>query len=163
MIRTATRSDIPSIQQMAEATWWPTYGPIVDAVQIRYMLDMIYSEEALTRVMQDGSQQFIIISDTRGDQGFAAYGTYSGHAGAFKLHKIYVLPDNQGKGYGKTLLDEVCTRVRATQGTTLFLNVNRHNSAKTFYEKMGFETVREEDVPIGPYWMNDYVLKKELV
>jgi hypothetical protein len=40
--------------------------------------------------------------------------------------------------------------------------VNRYNNAKSFYEKMGFAIVREEDIPIGPYWMNDYVMRKAL-
>ena len=45
---------------------------------------------------------------------------------------------------------------------TLDLNVNRHNKAKNFYEKMGFQVAYEEDIPIGKYWMNDYVMRKIL-
>jgi ribosomal protein S18 acetylase RimI-like enzyme len=43
----------------------------------------------------------------------------------------------------------------------LDLNVNRNNQAKHFYEKIGFNVIREEDIPIGPYWMNDYVMRIE--
>jgi diamine N-acetyltransferase len=45
---------------------------------------------------------------------------------------------------------------------TVDLNVNRHNKAKSFYEKMGFVVAYEEDIPIGSYWMNDYAMRKEL-
>ena len=82
--------------------------------------------------------------------------------GYFKLHKIYVLPATQGTGAGKYLLNEVEKYVQNAGGKKLSLNVNRFNKAKGFYEKMGFAVIREEDIPIGPYWMNDYVLEKNL-
>jgi ribosomal protein S18 acetylase RimI-like enzyme len=73
------------------------------------------------------------------------------------------LPENQGKGYGRIMIDEIVRRVLRAGGKNLDLNVNRYNvKAKTFYEKLGFTTVGEEDVPIGPYWMNDYVMRLPL-
>ena len=60
------------------------------------------------------------------------------------------------------MIDEVCRRVLAAGKHTLDLNVNRHNKAKSFYEKMGFTIAYEEDIPIGDYWMNDFVMRKEL-
>jgi hypothetical protein len=45
----------------------------------------------------------------------------------------------------------------------LELNVNRHNPATVFYQKMGFEIVYSEDIDIGQgFWMNDYVMRKTL-
>src|SRR5689334_16455157 len=104
-IRDAALSDASLIRELAEQTWWPTYSPIVDKVQIRYMLDVIYAESALQSVMQDGTQQFLILSDERGPQGFASFGKRKEDDRIYKLHKIYVLPDNQGKGYGKKLVE----------------------------------------------------------
>jgi GNAT superfamily N-acetyltransferase len=76
---------------------------------------------------------------------------------------LYCLPVTQGKGYGKILIEEVSRRTKADGKHTLDLNVNRYNKAKTFYEKMGFTVVYEEDIAIGPYWMNDYVMRRELL
>ena len=59
-------------------------------------------------------------------------------------------------------MDAVINNIKASGGQVLELNVNRYNKALVFYEKMGFRTIREEDVPIGPYWMNDYVMCKQL-
>ncbi len=126
------------------------------------MLDLIYSTEALTRVMKDGSQQFMLLSDERGDQAFAAYGPRKEEKLVTKLHKIYVLPDNQGKGYGKVLVNEIIQRIKKENHHALDLNVNRYNPAISFYEKMGFTVIREEDIAIGPYWMNDFVMRKEI-
>ena len=66
------------------------------------------------------------------------------------------------KGYGKTLINQVISNTLAAGVRTLDLNVNRYNNAKTFYEKMGFEVAYEEDIPIGKYWMNDFVMRKQL-
>ncbi|MGZ8545109.1 MAG: GNAT family N-acetyltransferase, partial [Flavisolibacter sp.] len=47
--------------------------------------------------------------------------------------------------------------------TVLRLNVNRNNSARSFYEKLGFEMIGEEDIDIGNgYFMNDYVMEKKI-
>jgi ribosomal protein S18 acetylase RimI-like enzyme len=158
-IRDAVLSDASLIRELAEQTWWPTYSPIVEKEQIRYMLDVIYAESALQSVMKDGSQHFLILSDERGPQGFASFGKRKEDDRVYKLHKIYVLPNNQGKGYGKKLIEEIKTRLAAQGIHTLDLNVNRYNTAKDFYEKLGFMVIKEEDVPIGPYWMNDYVMR----
>lgn len=158
----ASPNDIPAIRSMAEETWWPTYSPILTFEQIRYMLDSIYAAEALRRTMENGSQTFIILHDERGPQGFASYGPKPDSPDVIKLHKIYVLPDNHGKGYGKLLIEEVKKRCLALKINTLDLNVNRYNKARSFYEKIGFQVIGEEDVPIGPYWMNDYIMRLEL-
>jgi diamine N-acetyltransferase len=158
----ASPHDIPAIRSMAEETWWPTYSSILGIEQIRYMLDAIYSAEALQQVMENGSQTFIILHDENGHQGFAAYGPRPENPGISKLHKICVLPENHGKGYGKLLIEEVKKRITAIHSHTLDLNVNRYNKARSFYEKIGFKVIGEEDVPIGPYWMNDYIMRLEL-
>jgi diamine N-acetyltransferase len=158
-IRDGGLSDASLIRELAEKTWWPTYSPILEKEQLQYMLNLIYSETALQSVIKDGSQHFIILSDERGPQGFASFGKRKEDDGIFKLHKLYVLPDNHGKGYGKALIMEVKSRLERQGIHTLDLNVNRFNTAKSFYEKLGFVVIAEEDVPIGPYWMNDFVMR----
>lgn len=161
-IRDATFHDIPVIQDLAEKTWWPTYTPILPADQIRFMLSVIYSTETLKEVMHDGSQKFILLESDTGTEGFASFGKRKEDPDVYKLHKIYVLPGNHGKGYGRMLINEVTKRLSLSGIHALDLNVNRYNPAKTFYEKIGFRVIREEDVPIGPYWMNDYVMRLEI-
>ena len=153
-------TDIPTIIAIQEKTWEPTYREILSPEQIVYMFEKIYSPEALENQMTEGGQQFLLLFDAEIPVGFAAVSQEE--PGYFKLHKIYVLPSTQGTGAGKSLITEVEKYVRNLGGKTLSLNVNRFNKAKTFYEKMNFHVVREEDIPIGPYWMNDYVLEKEL-
>ena len=158
----ATEKDIPAIIQIAEMTWWPTYSSFISIEQIRYMLDSIYSPEAIANAIASRSQTFLILSDENAPKGFAAFGVRADDHKTYKLHKLYVLPETHGKGYGKKLIEDVKRRVREHQGTRLDLNVNRFNPAKEFYGKMGFTIIKEEDIPIGPYWMNDFVMQVDI-
>jgi diamine N-acetyltransferase len=155
----ASIEDLSTIQEMAERTWWPTYGKILTPVQIRFMLDNIYNTGTLRTAMEDGSQQFILLKNETVCQAFASYGQRKENPVVYKLHKIYVLPENHGKGYGALMIQEIKKRLLAQNIRILDLNVNRYNAARNFYEKIGFEVIREEDVPIGPYWMNDFVMR----
>lgn len=158
-IQDAAIAEIPIIQDLAQKTWWPTYSNLLSAAQIEYMLDRIYSAEALKKVIEDKSQRFIILRDVHGPQGFAAFGPRKEDPTIIKLHKLYVLPENQGKGYGRMLIEEIKNRMADLGLFTLDLNVKRDNPAKSFYEKLGFKVIAEEDIPLGPYKLEDYVMR----
>ena len=81
-----------------------------------------------------------------------------------KLHKLYVLPQQQHKGAGRLLLNFIIEEAKKSGAGFIELNVNRHNqSALNFYFKNDFITIKEEDIDIGSgYFMNDYVMQKKL-
>ncbi|SIT93888.1 Ribosomal protein S18 acetylase RimI [Pontibacter indicus] len=160
-IREAAVADIPTIHQLAEAIWEPTYRPILSREQIDYMFEAIYTYEALERQMLEG-QTFLLVLDGDEPVGFAAYSVKDSAKAVYKLNKIYLLPSRQGSGLGKVMLEAVEERVRKAGARYLDLNVNKYNKAKAFYERCGYQVYQEEDIPIGPYWMNDFVMRKAL-
>src|SRR5215217_3583028 len=155
LIRQATVNDVKIIRQMAEEVWWPTYSPILSAEQIKYMLGAIYSAEKITTQIVNQEQTYLLLTDNEKPVGFASYSPREDNADIYKLHKLYCLPSTQGKGCGKMLINKVETEVLSAGKNVLELNVNRYNKAFSFYEKMGFVIAYEEDIAIGPYWMND--------
>ncbi len=159
-IQPATEQDIPIIITLAEATWEPTYRFIISKEQIDYMYRVIYTPASLRRQMREQHHQFLLAYVEGQPSGFASFSEKP--EGVYHLNKIYVLPSHQGQGLGQQLVQAVAQAVREADGKVLELNVNRHNPALAFYERQGFVQHREEDIPIGPYWMNDYVLRKEL-
>jgi GNAT superfamily N-acetyltransferase len=161
-IRQATVDDAALIIDLAERTWWPTYSPILEKEQIAFMLRDIYSFEKISSQLQNDTQSYLILEEEGKPVAFASYSPREEDPEIYKLHKLYCLPETQGKGYGKILINEVAQKTLEAGKHTLDLNVNRYNKAKNFYEKMGFSVAYEEDIPIGPYWMNDYVMRKEL-
>jgi ribosomal protein S18 acetylase RimI-like enzyme len=161
-IRKATLEDVETIRKLAEKTWWPTYSPLMEKEKIHYMLGEIYSVEKITSQLTNNTQTYLLLIEDAKPVAFAGYSPRDEDPEIYKLHKLYCLPETQGKGYGKALIDEVIVKTLEAGIHTLDLNVYRHNKAKNFYEKMGFKVAYEEDIPIGDYWLNDYVMRKEL-
>jgi len=163
-IKTAGPSDTEAIQQLAFDTWPSAYGNILSGEQISYMLNLFYSESSLLLQMREQGHRFFIVYRDGKPVGFASCSPKAGgEEGLFRLHKLYILPSEQGLGLGQKLLEHVINNIRTENGTALELNVNRYNKARVFYEKMGFHITHEEDIDIGNgYWMNDYVMRKEL-
>ena len=107
------------------------------------------------------NHEFILIYDGVEPIGFASFSLIEPKV--FKLHKIYVLPSQQGRGTGRFAIEQMVKAMKSKGATALLLNVNRQNNAKEFYEKIGFAVVKEEDIDIGNgYFMNDYVMEKKL-
>ena len=162
LIREATVSDVKTIQEIADKTWWVAYAPILAREQIAFMLNELYSTERLTSQIKLKTQTYLLLVEDEIPVAFASYSPREEEPEVYKLHKLYCLPSTQGKGFGKILINEVISKTLEAGKLTLDLNVNQHNKAKAFYEKMGFRVVFAEDIPIGDYWMNDYVMRKDL-
>lgn len=162
-IRKAKPGDTAAIRQIADEVWWPTYVPIIGEKQVTYMIELFYSIKTIARQLEDSSQSYLLLEDEGKPVGFAAYSSREGNNEVYKLHKLYCLTSQHGKGCGRMLLRAVEHEAKLNGATRLELNVNRHNPAKLFYEKMGYTIAYEEDIDIGGgYWMNDYVMGKNL-
>lgn len=162
-ISKASVAEAGNIISIALATWELTYNPILPKGQAKYMLDIIFEPGKIEEQIAKGEQQYLLCYDEGKAIGFAAYAPRPEMPEVYKLHKLYCLPAVQGKGYGKMLIKAVEQEVLNAGKSILELNVNRDNKAKLFYEGMGYEVAYDEDIPFGPYWMNDHVMRKELI
>lgn len=161
-IQVACIDDLPVIQKLAYKTWPSAYLGILGQEQLDYMLEKIYSLSSLEHQFSVLQHRFIIVFDDQIPVGFASYSAHL-NSSIFHLNKIYVLPDQQGKNLGKLMLDFVINDIKKSGAKALQLNVNRHNKAIQFYERQGFQIIREEDIDIGSgYFMNDYVMELSL-
>lgn len=162
IIRNADLDDINTIGFLAYQIWPATYKDILTLDQLQYMLNLIYSPSSLRKQMTISQHQFLISEIDEEPVGFASYSKID-EPSTYKLQKLYVRTDIQGKGLGKTLLEYVEEAVKEAGAKNLHLNVNRHNKARFFYEKMGYKVIKEEDVDIGNgYFMNDFVMEKNV-
>ncbi|QSW89451.1 GNAT family N-acetyltransferase [Flavobacterium endoglycinae] len=162
-ITEAALKDIAKIQEIAHITWPITYGEILTKEQLEYMLDLIYSDETLSKQIQNKEQLFYLISDVDSVIGFIGIEHNYKNEAITKIHKIYLLPETQGKGFGKMVFDEIGKMALENNSATLLLNVNRFNTALNFYKKLGFEIKETVDIEIGNgYLMEDYVMGKQI-
>jgi ribosomal protein S18 acetylase RimI-like enzyme len=157
------KTQLPIIKDLAYAIWPSTYGEILSKEQLNYMLDNFYSIENLSNQM-DAGQIFELLLEDNKVVGFVAYEFNCGFESLShpltKIHKIYLLPETQGKGFGKFMIDEVIKIAKNNQQKGVFLNVNKYNKAKFFYEKLGFIVTKEEVIDIGNnYVMDDFIME----
>ena len=158
----ATLADLKTITGIAHKTWPLTYGEILSKEQLDYMLNAFYSDKGLRENIENG-HEFILAKEADSILGFASFEPHYEKGNAIKIHKIYILPETQGKGIGKLLIDTIALFAKEKNATSLLLNVNRFNTALTFYQKLGFKIIQEIDIELDfGYLMEDYVMEKEI-
>ncbi|MGK6352619.1 N-acetyltransferase family protein [Parapedobacter sp. DT-150] len=160
-IRAATSADVMIIHRLAHEIWWPTYGDLLAHDQIVFMLERIYAETSL-RAQLEAGQRFSLAMQGVTPVGFVGFQPASGDAHIMRIEKLYILPAVQGQGVGTRLLHHVAAEASAAGRHSLELNVYRHNPAKAFYERHGFEVVATVKIPYFGYTLNDYVMQKQL-
>lgn len=161
MIIKLNKEDAERVESLARATWPSTFKDILTPQQIEYMLNWMYNPETLRKQMEEGHEFYIYHDEV--DLGFIGVESNYKNAPVLRIHKIYVLPEAQGKSVGKKLMRFAEERAKALDHTHLNLNVNRFNNAVDFYKYLGFEIVKTEDIDIGDgFFMNDYVMEKVL-
>jgi GNAT superfamily N-acetyltransferase len=162
-ISEATVNDIKTIQQIVYKTWPITYGEILSEEQLKFMLDLFYSEEALTAQFDKKEQLFYLITEVDSTLGFIGIEHNYQNENTTKIHKIYILPETQGKGIGRFAVEAIEKLALENNAISVLLNVNRFNKALNFYEKIGFKIIDEVNIEIGNgYLMEDYVMEKEI-
>lgn len=127
------------------------------------MLDRTYCIDSIQKQVKIDQHRFLLASIGVDPVGFASFSGMTGQKDRFRLHKLYVLPNQQGFGIGKILLDEISRLISNKHAVAIELNVNRFNEARYFYERQGFRIIRQEDIDIGQgFYMNDYVMEKSI-
>ena len=155
-IRLATEIELPILESLAREIWPHTYSDIITKEQMDFMLNWMYSKETLSKQLKAGHEFYILKKDST-DIGFLAIEQAGDE---LKVNKVYVLPTSQGLGAGKKLMDKAIERAKAKRCSYIFLQVNRDNTAKFFYDKLGFTIRREEKFDIGHgFFMDDYVME----
>ncbi len=159
-IEKAGINDIATIQDLARRTWSVVYTSIIGPEQIAYMLNLMYGTPAMEDQILNQGHHFLLVKENGLPLGYASFSRKSAEEQEiFRLHKLYVLPDQHGKGIGRKLLEYISAEITPQGAKALELNVNKKNPAVEFYKKSGFTVSREMVLDIGAgYVMDDYVM-----
>ncbi|MDN3677767.1 GNAT family N-acetyltransferase [Flavobacterium paronense] len=162
-IQNNTDENFNSIRAIAKEVWPIAYGAILSQEQLDYMMKMMYSIPSLQLQANAKKHRFILAKEGETVLGFASYEFNYIKKPKTKVHKIYILPNQQGKGIGKELITFIIKQAKERHQKGLILNVNKKNIAVRFYERLGFEISFEEILDIGNgYVMDDYVMEKSI-
>jgi len=161
-IRKASLLDYTTIHTIALPVWDATYKAILTDEQMEYMLNLMYSEEAITEQIAVKGHKFLLAEDGGEYLGFASY-ELNHLSETTKIHKLYVLPQAHGKGIGKALVTVIENAAKKSSNDKVVLNVNKFNPAINFYLKYGFTNMGDDIIDIGNgYVMDDYLMMKQL-
>lgn len=155
-------AELPNVRALAESIWRVSYAGLLSPGQIEYMLDGMYSPERLQQDWQSGVVfEWPVVDGI--PVGYMA--TQADPTGAvLHLHKLYVLPQFQGKGLGGRLLEHAFQTASQAGCRSVRLHVNKGNHrAIACYRRHGF--VQEASVVNdigGGYVMDDYVMVRPL-
>jgi GNAT superfamily N-acetyltransferase len=161
-IRALKQDELSIVHEIAHATWPDTFKDILSQEQIQYMLNWMYDLKQLENQFNQG-HQFYVAELEEMPVGFIGIEPNHPEKGLTKIHKIYILPNKQGLGIGKKLIEFVKKIAIQSEMKGLLLNVNRFNKAVDFYKSIGFNILFEENIDIGDgYLMEDFVMKLDL-
>ncbi|SDQ15874.1 L-amino acid N-acyltransferase YncA [Chryseobacterium soldanellicola] len=157
----ATENDISLIQDLAKRSWENAYAEILSAEQMDFMLSAMYSHEEIAGHLQKPDYHYYLILDENNDsfEGFIGY-EHHYEEKTTKLHRIYLVPESKGKGFGKNALQFLNQKASENGDNRIILNVNKYNSAKKFYESQGYKVYDEGVFDIGNgFFMDDYLME----
>lgn len=157
-IKKLTTEELVIVQEVAHKTWPNTFRNILSNAQIDYMLEWMYNRDTLIRQAKSG-HEFYVFENKGVVLGFCGIEPFHPDPDSLKIHKLYVLPESQGLGVGKQLIEKSKEVALKNGLKSVVLNVNRFNNAVDFYKHLDFIIVKEEDIEIGNgYLMEDYVM-----
>ncbi|UKB84801.1 GNAT family N-acetyltransferase [Chryseobacterium sp. MEBOG06] len=157
----ATKNDIPLIQNLARRSWENAYAEILSGEQMEYMLSEMYSETEINSHLQNPDYQYYLIQDENNNsyEGFIGY-ELNYEENTTKLHRIYLVPESKGKGFGKGALQFLNEKASENGNRRIILNVNKYNAARNFYESQGYSVYDEGVFDIGGgFVMDDYLME----
>lgn len=162
VIRAFQLDELHHVTDLAHKIWPSTFAEILSTDQIDYMLKWMYTPSTLEKQCADGHQFYGIEMDGEW-VGFMGVELKHPTIDAIKIHKLYVLPALHGKGLGREFIQFAVDLGCQGGFKQLLLNVNRYNKAVSFYQHIGFNILKEEDISIGEgYLMEDYVMALEI-
>lgn len=160
-VRQLNTEDIAPVSALARVVWQSTYPALISQAQIDAMLSDRYATPHIRSQLEDPTHGWWVAHQNLTLVGFA-------HAlldpTDCKLDKLYVHPDTQGQGVGRTLLQSIQQWARRQHAGRLWLQVNRGNTqAITAYQKYGFRIIESRVFDIGDgFVMDDYLMEQRL-
>jgi GNAT superfamily N-acetyltransferase len=143
-IRDFVLSDLSSLRQMVHDTIDASYSGVYPERAVEFF-KTFHSEERIRERSQKG--EILIIER---NNVIMATGAIVGN----EVLGVFVRPLEQGRGYGKAIMNELERRAKAEGLTQITLAVSL--PSRKFYEALGYEIVRDNSVDVGEGQHLDY-------
>jgi ribosomal protein S18 acetylase RimI-like enzyme len=133
-VRRATLADVDAVREVGLKTWPVAYAELASPEFVTDGLAQWWSQEAVERGIVRGVT--LVATDSAGEVvGMTGLGQEEGF---WVMWKLYVLPEHQGRGVGKLLLDAAIAALPAGTIELLLDVVVGNEKAIGFYRRNGF-------------------------
>lgn len=150
-IRAAESTDIPAVCEVINDAWRVCYkGILPDDIIERYIGSR---GESLEKLLSDsGTVMFVLECDKTVRAVCTAVRCASGrYRGCASIVQLYVAPEDRHRGYGRKLLSHTLRNLREKGYKNAVLDcLEKNSAARRFYEKFGFEFVKNEESKVFP-------------
>ena len=144
-IRTWQKSDFPIVRKILLDTWLDTYSSFIPVEDINGYLESTYNEEKLKLILENQDSPGFIIESGIKPLGFMRI-SISKTENRFYISSLYVLPEYQGLGLGKSLLSKAVEEAAVRGYTNIYLGVMKQNvKSLKWYKNHGF--IFNEELP----------------
>ena len=139
VIREATSDDLGAVVAVGHRTWPATYEPIAGADYVAMGLAKWWTSDATLPAIRAGR---VTVAEVDGEiVGMAAVGPSDGH---LVIWKLYVVPECQGRGLGRQLVEAVLARARESYADIRLACLVGNDGAAAFYRSQGFVELERE-------------------
>lgn len=145
-----------AMEEVIRQVWRPTFLHRIDYTQLKYMEENMYTTEAFLQQAEEEGHQFLVAVENQQVLGFISYLEKGNH---YRIPKLYLSPKYHGRGIGSKLIDAVKQLTVQAGKEFIELNINRYNRSLYFYRRYGFYIHASEDVQLGDFLLNDYILR----
>lgn len=154
MIRLFGETDLDSLHRMIGDTIFAAYSGAYPVRAVQHFKEY----HCKKRIMKRSRAGEVLIIERGGL--IVATGALVGN----EILGVFVRPDNQGQGYGKTIMNELESRAKAKGLSEVVLNVSL--PSRNFYENLGYEMLAKCSLDVGEgqhldYWPGRKTLSSE--
>lgn len=148
-------ADMAMVIALSYRIWPVAYAGVLTAEQIENILARIYNAENLAAELAAGHRFWAA------EEGGVALGFVSAYRDGETIwvKKIYILPQCQGRGVGRLLMDTAIAAFLPASEVRLLVN-GGNLSAQRFYERCGFTRAHTVPVRMGDFDFTDYVYRR---
>jgi diamine N-acetyltransferase len=148
VVRERRASDSRVVRKIARLTWRATYEGRVPTSFIRAVLRRGYDRERLLLSLVDRRRDVFVVEWSGRVVGYADL--VEGPPFEAELTRIYVLPEFQGSGCGRALLERCFAAARVRGARRVVLGVDPGNVRSiAWYQRQGFVSIGTEPFTIG--------------
>ncbi|WP_158057068.1 GNAT family N-acetyltransferase [Halorussus halophilus] len=143
-VRETTADDAEAVQRVARASWHAAYDEILGEGTVTDKVDSWFNLENVTADVNREERPFFVATTEGRVVGFAIGAPDDDRDATYHLYRIYVQPNDWGRGVGTKLLERLEAELQSRGVERLRLSVFQENEdAIGFYESSGFERVEE--------------------